>query len=125
MQLHSTFLSITLPSDRYHAQIINCFMESPDIDTAYVTKAGKDNSLQSERLWYGNGKIVPSYMTFSPGLPNNAPPTVLPLLSCIAGKSAQKVSTILPFCYQPLCRILIAEQQVCRSWSPTKSVYNT
>ncbi len=53
-------------------------------------------------------------MIFSPGLPNEASPTVLPVsvdtkssgmakvLPCIAGKSTKKVGTILPLSYQPL-----------------------
>ncbi len=49
--------------------------------------------------------VVPSFATFSPGLPNNVPSTVLPVygmanvLPCIAGKSAEKVGTILPLSY--------------------------
>ncbi len=58
---------------------------------------------------------MPSFATVSPELPNNVPATVLSVfsvdttsssmvkvLSCIAGKSAQKVGTILPFSYHPL-----------------------
>ncbi len=57
------------------------------------------------------GNIVPSFATFSPGLPNNVQATVLPVsgpprvdtkssgmakvLPCNAGKSAQKAGTIL------------------------------
>ena len=46
-------------------------------------------------------RVVLSFATFSPGLPNNVPSTAK-VLPCIAGKSAQKVGTILPLSYQPL-----------------------
>ncbi len=62
-----------------------------------------------KRLWKVNGKIVPSFVTFSPGFPNNVPSTVSPAVSgkvlpYIEGKSAKKVGTILPLSYQPLLR---------------------
>ncbi len=49
---------------------------------------------------------MPSFATFSPGLPNNVQATkssgMAKVLPCIAGKSAQKVGAILPLSYQPL-----------------------
>ncbi len=58
------------------------------------------------------GRIVPSFVIFSPGLPNNAPPTVLPVFgppsvvttSSSMANSAQKVGTILPLYYHALSR---------------------
>ena len=46
---------------------------------AFKEAALKSLMLMRQRAWWLNGRIVPSFVIFSPGIPYNASPTVLPV----------------------------------------------